>query len=137
MPQTKSNRKEVVAALLWKEGRFLICQRPIGKARAGQWEIVGGKEEEGESLEEALVRECREEIGVTVVVDEPYMAVEYDYPDIPVHLTLFQAHLAEGEPRSMEQNPLAWITPEELSNYSFCPADIPIVARMKNDFCKN
>ena len=71
-------RRAVVAALIYRGDRFMICRRPEGKARAGMWEFVGGKAEQGESLEEALVRECKEEIGVTVSVGEPYMTVEYD-----------------------------------------------------------
>ena len=126
-------RREVVAALIYKEDRFMICRRPEGKARAGMWEFVGGKAEQGETLEAALVRECREEIGVTVEVGEPYMTVEYDYPDIPVHLTLFRATVKEGEPTSMEGNAIQWITPEEIPDYLFCPADKPIVERLQKE----
>ena len=126
-------RREVVAALIYKGDRFMICRRPEGKARAGMWEFVGGKAEQGETLEAALVRECREEIGVTVEVGEPYMTVEYDYPDIPVHLTLFRATVKEGEPTSMEGNAIQWITPEEIPDYLFCPADKPIVERLQKE----
>ena len=126
-------RREVVAALIYKGDRFMICRRPEGKARAGMWEFVGGKAEQGETLEAALVRECREEIGVTVEVGEPYMTVEYDYPDIPVHLTLFRATVKEGEPTSMEGNAIQWITPDEIPDYLFCPADKPIVERLQKE----
>lgn len=126
-------RRAVVAALIYRGDRFMICRRPEGKARAGMWEFVGGKAEEGESLEEALVRECKEEIGVTVKVGAPYMTVEYDYPDISVRLTLFYATVAEGEPRSMENNAIAWITPSEIPDYLFCPADKPIVERLQKE----
>lgn len=135
MENTKK-RREVVAALIYRGSRFMITRRPEGKARAGMWEFVGGKAEEGESLEQALVRECGEEIGVTVSVGEPYMTVEYDYPDILVRLTLFRAEIASGEPRSMEGNAIAWITPEDVPNYLFCPADEPIVARLMKDASK-
>ncbi|MBO4479117.1 MAG: (deoxy)nucleoside triphosphate pyrophosphohydrolase [Clostridia bacterium] len=126
-------RREVVAALIYKEDRFMICRRPEGKARAGMWEFVGGKAEQGETLEAALVRECKEEIGVTVEVGEPYMTVEYDYPDIPVHLTLFRATVKEGEPTSMEGNAIQWITPEEIPFYLFCPADKSIIERLQKE----
>ena len=126
-------RRAVVAALIYKGDRFMICRRPEGKARAGMWEFVGGKAEQGESLEEALVRECREEIGVTVEVGEPYMTVEYDYPDIPVRLTLFRAVVLEGEPTPMEGNAIQWITPEEIPSYVFCPADKPIIKRLQEE----
>ena len=124
-------RREVVAALIRREGKFMICRRPEGKARAGLWEFVGGKAEAGETLEEALVRECLEEIGVTVSVGAPYTEVTYDYPDILVHLTLFEAEITEGEPVPMEHNAIAWITPEEADDYPFVPADAPILARLK------
>jgi len=124
-------RREVVAALIWQEDRFMICQRPQGKARAGLWEFVGGKAEEGETLEEALVRECREEIGVTVAVGALYMDITYDYPDILVHLTLFEATIADGIPMPMEHNAIAWITPEEAEQYPFVPADAPIIERLR------
>ena len=126
-------RREVVAALIRRGEKFMICRRPEGKARAGLWEFVGGKAEEGETLEAALIRECKEEIGVTVAVGEPYMTVEYDYPDISVHLTLFYAEITEGIPAPMEGNALAWITVADIPAYPFCPADIPIVARMQKE----
>ena len=71
---------EVVAALLWKGERFMICQRPANKARGLLWEFVGGKVEPGESMEAALVRECREELGVTVRPGQVYMQVLHQYP---------------------------------------------------------
>ena len=124
-------RREVVAALIWREGKFMICRRPEGKARAGLWEFVGGRAEEGETLEEALVRECREEIGVTVSVGAPYMEVTYDYPDIPVHLTLFEAEIIDGVPTPMEHNAIAWIGAEEIDDYPFVPADKVILAKLR------
>ena len=124
-------RREVVAALIRKGDRFMICQRPEGKARAGLWEFVGGKAEAGETLEEALIRECREEIGVTVRVGAPYTEVTYDYPDIPVHLTLFEAEIEEGVPTPMEHNAIAWITPNEVGDYPFVPADKPILEKLR------
>ena len=133
---SKTERREVVAALILDNGRFMVCRRPEGKPRAGMWEFVGGKAEQGETLQEALVRECQEEIGVTVKVGEPYMDVTYDYPDIPVHLTLFHAEIAEGTPTPMEHNTIGWISPADIPNYTFCPADIPIIERLKSDFEK-
>ena len=80
---------EVVAALIWEGETFLICQRPAHKARGLLWEFVGGKVEPGETREEALVRECREELDIRVAVGEPFMEVIHAYPDLTVHLTLF------------------------------------------------
>ena len=126
-------RRAVVAALITRGEKFMITRRPDGKARAGLWEFVGGKAEEGESLQDALVRECREEIGVTVAVGEPYMTVEYDYPDINVRLTLFRATITEGEPLPMENNAIAWITADEIENYPFVPADKDILDRLRKE----
>ena len=126
-------RRAVVAALITRGEKFMITRRPDGKERAGLWEFVGGKAEEGESLQDALVRECREEIGVTVAVGEPYMTVEYDYPDINVRLTLFRATITEGEPLPMENNAIAWITADEIENYPFVPADKDILDRLRKE----
>lgn len=124
---------EVVAAFIKDGDRFMICRRPEGKARAGLWEFVGGKAEAGETLEQALERECREEIGVSVRVGNVYTETLYDYPDISVHLTIFYATIESGTPRSMENNAIAWIEPSEIPNYSFCPADIPIMKRIMEE----
>ncbi len=122
---------EVVAALIWDENRFMICQRPAHKARGSLWEFVGGKVEPGESKEEALVRECREELGVTVDVGEIFMEVTHQYPDITVHLTLFSASIREGVPQKLEHQDIRWITAEEIGKFSFCPADTEILEKLK------
>lgn len=121
---------EVVAALIWRDGRFLICQRPENKARALLWEFVGGKIEPGESGEEALVRECREELDMTVAVGDVFTDVTHVYPDLTVHLTLYHCTIAEGEPKLLEHADMAWITPEEIGNYEFCPADVEILEKI-------
>jgi len=122
---------EVVAALIWRGERFLACQRPIHKARGLLWEFVGGKVEPGETLEQALVRECREELDITAVPGEIFMEVTHQYPDLTVHLTLFHAALPEGEPKAMEHNDLRWITVQEIDQLTFCPADEEILERLK------
>lgn len=122
---------EVVAALIWDENRFMICQRPAHKARGSLWEFVGGKMEPGESKEEALIRECREELGVTVDVGEIFMEVTHQYPDITVHLTLFSASIREGVPQKLEHQDIRWITAEEIGKFSFCPADTEILEKLK------
>ena len=122
---------EVVAALIWDENRFLACQRPAHKARGLLWEFVGGKVEPGETKEQALIRECQEELAVTVAVRDVFMEVEHVYPDLTVHLTLFNASIAEGIPQKIEHNDLRWITVEEIDQYEFCPADEEILRRLK------
>lgn len=122
---------EVVAALIWRGERFLACQRPAHKARGLLWEFVGGKVEPGETREEALIRECREELAVTVVPRDIFMEVTHEYPDLTVHLTLFNADLPEGEPQALEHNDLRWITVGEIDALPFCPADQEILERLK------
>ena len=122
---------EVVAALIWDENRFLACQRPAHKARGLLWEFVGGKVEPGETREQALIRECQEELAVTVAVQDVFMEVDHVYPDLTVHLTLFNASIAEGIPQKLEHNELRWITVEEIDQYEFCPADEEILRRLK------
>ena len=95
---------EVVAALIWQGNKFMICQRPAHKARGLLWEFVGGKVEPGETKEQALIRECREELNVLLSVGEAFMDVDHEYPDLTVHLTLFNATIAKGEPQKIEHN---------------------------------
>lgn len=122
---------EVVAALIWDGDRFMICQRPAHKARALLWEFVGGKVEPGETKEQALIRECREELDITLDVGSVFMDATHEYPDITVHLTLFNAAIASGTPKLLEHNDLKWITPSEIPNYAFCPADEVILEQLK------
>ena len=118
---------EVVAALIWHGEKFMICQRPAHKARGLLWEFVGGKVEPGETKEQALIRECREELAVTLSVGDIFMDVVHEYPDLTVHLTLFNATIAKGEPVMLEHNDIKWITPSEIPEYDFCPADVEIM----------
>lgn len=125
---------EVVAALIWQEGRFMICQRPAHKARGLLWEFVGGKTEPGETLEQALIRECREELDITVSVGDVFTRVIHEYPDILIRLTLFHCKIAEGEPKLLEHNDLKWIFPDEIPRYDFCPADKDILALIRKTY---
>jgi len=121
---------EVVAALIWDEDRFLICQRPANKARGLLWEFVGGKVEQGETKEQALIRECQEELAITVEAHEVFTEVTHEYSDITVHLTLFNCAILRGQPQLLEHNDMKWITPNEIPNYDFCPADVEILKRI-------
>lgn len=131
MKSRTANAVEVVAALIWDRDRFLICQRPSHKARALLWEFVGGKVERGESKEQALIRECREELGVTVEPQTVFAEVTHTYPDLTVHLTLFNARIVDGVLQKIEHNDLQWITTAEIDRYPFCPADIEILQKLK------
>lgn len=124
---------EVVAALIRDGEKFMICRRPEGKVRALLWEFVGGKVERGETKQEALRRECREEIAVTVEVGEVYFEVTHEYPDLTVHLTLFTCAIKEGMPQKLEHNDIRWITPAEISLYDFCPADVEILKKIQRE----
>jgi 8-oxo-dGTP diphosphatase len=126
---------EVVAALIWDGNKFMICQRPAHKARGLLWEFVGGKVEPGETKEQALVRECREELAVTVSVGDVFMDVTYGYPDITVHLTLFNAAISDGTPQMLEHNDIRWISVNEIPQYDFCPADEEILQRLQAGGC--
>ena len=121
---------EVVAAMIWRGDRFLACQRPAHKARGLLWEFVGGKVEPGETKEEALIRECREELGITIRVGQMRMELVHEYPDLTVRLSLFDATVPEGEPRKLEHNDIRWITLEEIGSLEFCPADQEIIERL-------
>lgn len=121
---------QVAAALIWQGDKFMICQRPVNKTRALEWEFVGGKAEKGETLEEALIRECHEEIGATVSVGEVFMELDHVYPDITIHLTLFNCEIAEGTVQKLEHNDIRFITPEEIPQYNFCPADKEILKKI-------
>ena len=122
---------EVVAALIWQDDKFMICQRPAHKARGLLWEFVGGKVEISETKEQALVRECKEELDILPSVGDVFMEVIHEYPDITVHLTLFNATIAEGEPQKLEHNDIQWITPSEIPNYEICPADEEILVKIQ------
>ena len=122
---------EVVAALIWDNDKFMICQRPAHKGNGLLWEFVGGKVEAGETLQEALIRECQEEMNIKVAVGNIFAEANHVYPDISVHITFFNAEIVEGIPQKLEHNDIRWITPEEIPNYDFCKADIDMLEKIK------
>ena len=123
---------DVVAALIWQGNKFMICQRSAHKARGLLWEFVDGKVEQDETKEQALIRECKEELNIILSVGDVFMDVIHEYPDLTVHLTLFNAIIAEGEPQKLEHNDIRWIMPSEIQNYEFCPADEEILKKIIN-----
>ena len=129
----KGNIVEVVAALIRDKDRFLICQRPANKARGLLWEFVGGKVEKGETKQQALIRECQEELAITVSPRDIYMEITHEYSDITVRLTLFNCNILRGQLQLLEHNDAKWITPSETVNYKFCPADEEILKKIRRD----
>ncbi len=125
---------QVVAALIWDGSRFMICQRPAHKARGLLWEFVGGKVEPGETKSQALIRECREELGIIVSPHALFMELDHVYPDLTIHLSLYHCSIAAGIPQLLEHNDLRWITPSEIPQYDFCPADAEILERIQAEY---
>ena len=125
---------QVVAALIWDGNRFMICQRPAHKARGLLWEFVGGKVEPGETKQQALIRECREELDIELNVGDVFMEVLHEYPDLTVALTLFHATIQRGKPKKLEHHDIQWITPAQIHQYDFCPADEEILKRIIKEY---
>lgn len=126
---------QVVAALIRNEkGEFLICQRPANKSRALLWEFVGGKVEKNETPRDALIRECHEELAITVNPTQIFAQVTHAYDDVTVHLTLFLATITSGTPQKLEHNDIKWVTVLQMQNYDFCPADYTILQKIQRQF---
>lgn len=127
---------DVVAALIWEKDRFLICQRPKNKTRGLLWEFVGGKVEPGETQQQALMRECAEELAITIDVGDRFMEVIHEYPDMLIRLTLFHCTIPTGQPQALEHNDIRWIHPSQTDAYPFCPADTDILKEIKRVYEK-
>lgn len=133
--QSVNKTIQVVAALIRNQkGEFLICQRPANKSRALLWEFVGGKVEPGETLRDALIRECREELAVTVNPTQIFDQVTHAYDDVTVCLTLFLATITSGTLQKLEHNDLRWVMPSQMQHYDFCPADYTILQKIQRQF---
>ena len=127
-------RIQVVGALILnKNQEFLICQRPKNKQRALLWEFVGGKVEQNESLQEALIRECKEELDIEIKPIRLFGSVSYDYPDILIDLSILECKLLSDKITIKEHNDIKWIKASEIDNYDFCPADIEILEQIKKE----
>lgn len=123
----KQKTIEVVAGLVRDGEHFLICRRPMNKARGGQWEFAGGKVEPGETKKQALAREFREELDVELSVGEVLLDVTHSYPDLTVHLSLLEATVAAGEPRALEHSEIRWVQMKDIHRFDLCPADRELV----------
>ena len=122
---------EVVAALIWQDDKFMICQRPSHKARGLLWEFVGGKTEPGETLEAALIRECREELDIQIEAGPLFAQLVHEYPDLTVRLSLYEAFIVSGEIRLLEHSAFAWVNVAEAEKMPLCPADVEILELLK------
>lgn len=112
-------------------GAILIARRPDHAHQGGLWEFPGGKVEADETVERALARELREELGITVQAAEPLLQVRHGYPDKDVLLDVWRVTAYRGEPRGREQQPLAWVSPARLADFAFPAADEPIIVKLK------
>lgn len=114
---------EVTAAIIRRDGKLLICQRPANKNCGLLWEFPGGKIVAGETGEQCIIRECQEELGVTLNVERELSDITYEYPDCIVHLHFYLCDIVAGVPEKKEHNAITWITQDEVNQYEFCPAD--------------
>ena len=120
----------VAAALYDGDGRVLIAERPAGKHMAGRWEFPGGKVNAGESEAEALARELREELGVTIIASRPFMRLAHSYADRDVELSMWIVEDFQGEPQSLDRQRLKWVQPARLMEEDILEADRPFVTAL-------
>ena len=122
----------IVAAIIRRDDQILITKRPDHVHLAGLWEFPGGKVESGESLEAALHREIREELGVEITVDREFFSVAHEYPDKSVHLHFFDCTILRGEPQPLEVADLRWVKAAELDDFEFPPADVELIRKLRS-----
>ncbi len=123
----------VTAAIIRRNGKILICQRAEGGSCAWLWEFPGGKVEKGETPEHSLIRECREELGLDIYVKGVFAEKTWKYPEREIAFTFYYANITGGELRMNAHNAICWVSPQELKNYTFCPADVEIAERLENE----
>jgi len=123
---------DVTAAILIEDGRVLIARRRPGVSQAGFWEFPGGKVRPGESPEQCLEREIHEELGIRIAVGEFFGESIYAYEDKTVRLLAYRVRTAAGTMSANDHAELAWVHPEDLGGYRFCPADLPFADKLRN-----
>lgn len=131
----------VTAGVVWDrspspQARVLITKRHSDDARGGLWEFPGGKQEAGESLQECLARELREELKIEVEVQKPFITVEHNYRDLCITLHTFHCHILRGQPRAVACADWRWVAIDELTNYSFSAADEHVVTELQRTDCQ-
>ena len=124
----------IVAAFIYEQNRFLICQRPKTKARALLWEFAGGKVEQGESHIQALKRECMEELAIEVEPSGLFYQNSHEYEDIIVNLFIYHTKIIKGPVQKLEHEDIRWISSEEIDNYAFCPADKEVLEIINQNY---
>lgn len=128
-----SERKRVVAGFIEREDKVLLVKRPKNKKRGGLWEFPGGKVENGETLEQALERELKEELGLEANPVEILEKIVYSYPEEEIELILIKTYI-QGEPHLSEAQELIWIPLDRIDELELCPADKQLIDKLKS--CK-
>jgi mutator protein MutT len=126
------NKIEVSAALIFRGGKLLVTQRHAGAHLGGLWEFPGGKREAGETFEQCLIREIREELGVEIFVGELFEEIRHDYPEKSVHLKFFICKIISGEPQPLDCAAVKWVEASELADHEFPAADAQLLARLRD-----
>jgi mutator protein MutT len=126
-----TNIIEVSAGLIFRGGKLLITRRHADSHLGGLWEFPGGKLEPGETFEQCLARELREELGVEVVVGTLFESVRHTYPERAVHLNFFVCHLERGEPQPIGCPAMVWVSKTELNDYDFPAADAKLLKKLR------
>ena len=130
-----SGIRDVSGAIFIRDGKLFAAKRGVSKHAyvAHKYEFVGGKREDGETCEEALIRECREEMNVEIVIERPFMTLRYDYPDFSIYLHTFLAELC-GEPERVEHEEFTWIAISDLKEDEWAPADAAVIRKIRLNY---
>ena len=121
----------VTAAVIWQDGKVLITKRPEGTHLEGLWEFPGGKKEGTETLEECIIREIKEELGVQIKPEKLLLTVNHEYESKIVDLNIFECALVNGYPVPMEGQDMKWVRPSDMSGFTFPPPDIKVIEFLK------
>ncbi|BDM65908.1 7,8-dihydro-8-oxoguanine-triphosphatase [Shewanella sp. NFH-SH190041] len=122
-----------VGVILGVNNTILLAKRPQHLHQGGKWEFPGGKVEPGESVEQALSRELKEEVAITVNTTEPFMTISFDYPDKQVLLDIHKVTKFSGSPLGVEGQELQWVSKTELQHYEFPEANQPIIHKLQQE----
>lgn len=124
------HKRVVVAALIEKDGKFLIAERKKGTRLGGLWEFPGGKLEPGETHRECLKRELMEELAIQTDIGEVFSSTRFTYNYVPIQLIVYKTRHVSGEYILHDHDAIAWVSRDEFSRYNFVPADKPVVEKL-------